>query len=150
MVGQVLLLAVYSSQITNSCSKRILMMCGYEKKLLGLALLDGFANLGISVSLALSFGIVGVAFGTFIPTVLVGWLLVLPLALRFLEIGVWQYAKYVLSAVAPVLLFGACLAATLFFLPIPPEGGFFELGLRGALAGGPAFAWILILLKKSL
>ncbi|MDB6077263.1 MAG: rane protein involved in the export of O-antigen and teichoic acid, partial [Akkermansiaceae bacterium] len=30
-VGQFLLLAIYSSQITNSCSKRILMMSGHEK-----------------------------------------------------------------------------------------------------------------------
>lgn len=150
MVGQILLLAVYSSQITNSCSKRILMMCGYEKKLLGLALLDGLANVVISVSLAFSFGIVGVALGTMIPTILVGWILVLPLALRFLEISAWRYSKYILSAAAPVLLFAACLGATLYFMPISAEGGFISLGIRGALAGGPAFAWIFFIIRKSL
>lgn len=149
-VGHILLLAIYSSQLTNSCSKRILMMCGYEKKLLGLALMDGLGNLCLSITLALSFGMVGVAFGTLIPTVLVGWLLVLPLALRFLQLSVRDYAIYILSAAAPVLLFAACLGATVLFLPIPPEGGFFALALRGALAGGPAFIWTLLRLRKAL
>ncbi|MEO0509170.1 MAG: oligosaccharide flippase family protein [Verrucomicrobiota bacterium] len=150
MVGQVLLFAIFSSQLTNSCSKRVLMMCGYEKKLLGLALIDGLSNVGISIALAFTFGIVGVAFGTLIPTVLVGWVLVLPLALSYLKIRPWQYARYILSAGAPILLFAACLGATLYFLPIPPEGGFIPLGMRGALSAGPAFAWILWNAKKTM
>ena len=149
-VGQILLLAIYSSQLTNSCSKRILMMCGYEKKLLGLALTDGLSNLCLSITLALTFGMVGVAVGTFIPTVLVGWLFVLPLALRFLDLGPGRYAKFILSSAAPVALFGACLGATVFFLPMPAEGGFFALALRGGLAAGPAFIWIFTNLRKSL
>ncbi|MEM1221889.1 MAG: oligosaccharide flippase family protein [Verrucomicrobiota bacterium] len=149
-VGQILLFAIYSSQLTNSCSKRILMMCGYEKKLLGLALIDGLGNVSISIALAFTLGIVGVALGTLIPTVLVGWLLVLPLALSYLKVGPREYAKYILSAGAPVLLFAACLGATLYFLPISPEGGFIPLGIRGALAAGPAFVWILWSAKKSM
>jgi O-antigen/teichoic acid export membrane protein len=148
IVGQILLFAVFSSQLTNSCAKRILMMCGYEKKLLGLSLLDGLANLGISIALAFSFGMVGVALGTLIPTVLVGWLLVLPMALRYLDLGVVHYTQFILSAAAPLLLFAVCLSATVYFLPISPEGGFIPLAIRGGLAAGPAFVWILFKVRK--
>ncbi|MGB0744753.1 MAG: oligosaccharide flippase family protein [Opitutales bacterium] len=149
-VGQVLLLAIYSSQLTNSCSKRILMMCGYEKKLLGLALLDGLANLGISIALAFTFGIIGVAYGTLIPTLLVGWLLVLPMGLRYLNLSPLAYASYILSSSAPILLFLASLGATVYFLPMPIEGGFVALATRGSLAAGPAFLWILWSAKKGM
>jgi O-antigen/teichoic acid export membrane protein len=148
IVGQVLLFAVFSSQLTNSCAKRILMMCGYEKKLLGLSLLDGGSNLALSLALAFSFGMVGVAVGTLIPTVLVGWLLVLPMALRYLKLGVFDYTKFILGAAAPVLLCALCLAATVYFLPMPAEGGFMALALRGGLSAGPAFLWIILTVRK--
>ena len=143
LVGHILLLAIYSSQLTNSCSKRIMMMCGYEKKLLFLALLDGLGNVFLSVILALSFGIVGVALGTLIPTVLVGWLLVLPLALVYMQINLWVYIKYVLSASGPVILFAVCSVLVVFFLPMPEEGGLGHLAIRGSLAGVPALLWVL-------
>jgi O-antigen/teichoic acid export membrane protein len=143
LVGQLLLFAVFSSQLTNSCAKRILMMCGYEKKLLGLSLLDGLANVSISIVLVFSFGLVGVALGTLIPTVLVGWLLVLPMALRYLDLSPFNYACFILSAVGPILLFAACLGATLYFLPMPHEVGFLHLAIRGGVCAGPAFLWII-------
>ncbi|MBT63180.1 MAG: hypothetical protein CML13_08210 [Puniceicoccaceae bacterium] len=148
LVGQILLFAVFSSQLTNSCAKRILMMCGYEKKLLGLSLLDGLSNLCISIVLALSFGIVGVAIGTLIPTLLVGWLLVLPMALRYLDLGVLKYTKFILSGATPLLLFVPCLCATIYFIPMPAEGGFVALALRGGLSSIPAFAWIALKVRK--
>ncbi|WPJ96823.1 oligosaccharide flippase family protein [Coraliomargarita algicola] len=148
LVGQILLFAVFSSQLTNSCTKRILMMCGYEKKLLGLSLLDGISNLGISVVLAFSFGIVGVAIGTLIPTILVGWLLVLPMALRYLNLGMINYSKYILGGAAPLLLFAPCLWATVYFLPMPAAGGFVPLAIRGALSATPAFIWIAFKVRK--
>jgi len=150
LVGQVLLLAIYSSQLTNSCSKRILMMCGYEKKLLVLALIDGVGNVVLSILLAFHFGIIGVALGTLIPTVLVGWIFVLPLALRYLDVKPWAYGGYLLSAGAPLILFAASIGATVYFLPMPADGGFIALALRGALAAGPAFAWIVLSFRKAM
>jgi hypothetical protein len=124
------------------------MMCGYEKKLLVLSLLDAFANLGISVALVLSYGMVGVAVGSLIPTVLIGWLFILPMALRYLNLSIAQYFQFILSAVAPILLFALCLAGTVYFLPMPAEGGFVALAVRGGLSAGPAFIWIFFSAKK--
>ncbi|MFT4900748.1 MAG: O-antigen/teichoic acid export membrane protein [Lentimonas sp.] len=148
LVGHVMLIAILSSQLTNSCSKRILMMCGYEKKLLVLALLDGGANVLLSIVLALQFGMVGVAWGTLIPTVLVGWLLVLPLTLRYLELSWWYYVRYHLSVAAPLLLFAVCLFITSRWIPMPDSGGFFSLLLHGSLSAGPAAGWILFRKSK--
>ena len=148
-VGQILLFAIYSSQLTNSCSKRILMMCGYEKKLLKLTVIEGLSNICISVSLAFSFGIVGVALGTLIPAVIVGWFLVLPLALRYLHLPLWSYARYLLASSTPILLFAVSLGLTMFFLPMPNQGGFFNLALRSGLAAGPAFLLILLRIRKT-
>lgn len=150
LVGQIMLLAIYSSQLTNSCSKRILMMCGYEKKLLFWALVDGLVNVLLSVWLAFTYGMVGVAVGTLIPTVLFGWFYILPLALKYLQLSAWHYFCYVFAAVAPIVFFALCLGATVYWLPMPPEGGFWNLALRGGLSAVPAFIWIFIKLRREL
>jgi O-antigen/teichoic acid export membrane protein len=148
MVGHILLLAVFSSQLTNSCTKRILMMCGYEKKLLYVSLVEAGANFVISVCLALTIGMVGVAIGSLVPTVLVGWLWVLPMALKYTDLKLFAYVQYLFSESTPLILFAVCLGLTLFFLPMPEEGGFLNLCLRGSLSAGPAMAVILYRIKR--
>lgn len=145
-VGQVLLLAVFSSQITNSCTKRILMMCGYEKKLLYISLLESGCNLVISICLALMIGMLGVALGSLIPTVLLGWFLVLPMALKYTGLNLIQFFRFLLSENLWLLVFLLCLSGVLCWLPMPSEGGFWHLALRGGLSLGPcalviAFRW---------
>ncbi len=138
LTGQILLLAIYSSQITNSCAKRVLMMCGYEKRLLVISLVDALVNVGLSVILALNMGLVGVALGTLIPTILVGWLWVVPLTLHYLELPVLQYFRPQIQSIRkPLSVFVAILLVLVIFFPIPPEGGFLALAWRGASAGIP-------------
>lgn len=148
-VGHILLLAIYSSQLTNSCAKRILMMCGYEKKLLALSLLDGLANVALSVLLAFRIGLTGVAIGTLLPTVVVGWVLVLPLAVRYLEVRPVYYIAFLLSGAKPLLLFACCLGAIVLYWPIPADSGFWDLVLRGGLAAGPAAIWLFFGFRKT-
>src|SRR5207244_4051383 len=78
-VGQTLLLATYSSLATDSCSRRILVMCGWERRLLKLSLIEAGVNLALSLLLVHPFGVLGVAIGTLVPTVFVGWFGVVPL-----------------------------------------------------------------------
>ncbi|MGE9294533.1 MAG: oligosaccharide flippase family protein, partial [Puniceicoccales bacterium] len=138
-VGQALLLAVYSSQLTNSCTKRVLMMCGHEKSLLWLSLLDAGLNLGVSIVLALTVGLVGVAVGTLVPTMLVGWLFIIPLTLRYIRLGLWDYLKaHLEGTVLPLASFGIVLAVLLIFFPLSREGEIWGMLWRGALAGAPA------------
>ena len=89
-VGQALLLATFSSLVTSSCSKRILMMCGWERALLKASLVDAGVNLVASIVLVSRFGVLGVALGTMIPTFFIGWLWIVPLTARFLKISVFE------------------------------------------------------------
>lgn len=150
LVGQFLLFAVFSSQLTNSCSKRILMMCGFERKLLYLSIVEAAANLVVSIWLVYQIGIVGVALGTLIPTVVVGWCLVLPMALRFSQLSIGHYMQYLLSGAWPLLIFAGSLVLALIFWPFPEHGGFVELALRGTFIAGPTVLIIALRMKKIL
>lgn len=143
-VGQALLLATFSSLVTNSCSKRILMMCGWEKRLLSLSLVDAGANLALSLALVHRLGVLGVAIGTLVPTVLIGWCWVLPLTARFAEVGVGAFLRETCGPVAvPVLAGGGVLGALLALAPMPPDGTLLHCTWRGLLvvAAVAALGW---------
>jgi O-antigen/teichoic acid export membrane protein len=137
-IGQVLLLAVYSSQITNASSKRVLMMCGEEKRLLVISLTEAGANVVLSVILAYQMGVLGVAIGTMIPTILVGWLWVLPMTIRKLELPLRSYVAYHLQDTAvPLAVFCLILAGLALWFPAADDSGFIALGWRGLLCMVP-------------
>ncbi len=133
-IGQALLFAIYSSQLTNSCSKRVLMMCGKEKPLLLISVTDAVANVILSIILAYRFGVLGVALGTMIPTTLVGWFWVVPLTVKQLKLPLGTYFGYHLKGtLLPLLVFSGILALLAFLMPAAADSGFFALGWRGAL-----------------
>jgi O-antigen/teichoic acid export membrane protein len=137
-IGQVLLLAIYSSQLTNSCSKRVLMMCGEEKRLLYISVTEALANLILSIILARKMGVLGVAIGTMIPTVLIGWFWVVPLTIRRLQLPLTRFISYHLKGtVTPLLVFSVLLAALAYWIPASGRSGFIELGWRAAVCGIP-------------
>ncbi|MEO0793787.1 MAG: oligosaccharide flippase family protein [Verrucomicrobiota bacterium] len=149
-VGQALLLAIYSSQLTNSCTKRILMMTGHEKVLLRLSVIDAVLNVAISFALVFSLGILGVALGTLIPTAVVGWFFVIPITLRAVELKLGNFLAFHLDGTLWALgSFGLVLAVLVFAFPMPSDGGVWSLGWRGALCGVP-WVWFSRKLLKSM
>lgn len=141
MTGWLLIAATLSSLLTNSCSKRIMMMCGWERKLLRASLADAAANLVLSLVLVRFWGVAGVAAGTLIPTFLVGVLWVFPLTARFLGWPLWRVFKsaYVpgFVAAAPAV---AVLAALLWLAPVGEHAGLPDIAWRGALVGAATLA----------
>lgn len=137
-IGQVLLLAIYSSQLTNSCSKRVLMMCGEEKRLLHVSVVEAVANLILSIILARTMGVLGVAIGTMIPTVLIGWFWVIPVTVRRLKLPLFGFLVFHLRKTAlPLVLFSALLGVIAYWLPASARSNFFDLGWRAAVCGLP-------------
>ncbi|WP_309383888.1 lipopolysaccharide biosynthesis protein [Cerasicoccus frondis] len=137
-VGQALLLAIYSSQLTNSCTKRILMMTGHEKALLRLSIIDAVLNVAVSFALVFPLGILGVALGTLIPTALIGWFFILPITLRAVELKPGRFLAFHADGSAwPLGSFAIVLILLLFVAPFPESGGLWSLAWRGALAGVP-------------
>jgi O-antigen/teichoic acid export membrane protein len=96
-VGQILLLWIYMTVLTQSVTKRIFMMCGHEKRLMWLGLGEAAMNLGLSVALVLIFkNVLCVAAGSLIATCFFGWLFIWPWAAKEAGIGSWQLARAVL------------------------------------------------------
>lgn len=137
-IGQALLFAVYSSQLTNSCSKRVLMMCGEERRLLFISIADAVANVVLSIILAYQMGVLGVALGTMIPTTLVGWFWVIPLTIKKLKLPFKSYLAYhTRGTVVPLLAFSLILGGLATWVPASSQSGFLELSWRGLLCMGP-------------
>ena len=129
-----LLLAICSSQVTSGCSKRVLMMCGEERRLLLISVAEAVANVVLSVILAYQMGVLGVAVGTMLPTILVGWLWVIPLTIRKLKLPLRSFLLYHLKGTSvPLAVFSLILAGLVIWVPASPTSGFFALGWRGAL-----------------
>lgn len=73
-VGQVLLLWAMSFITTHNVYKRIAVMCGHEKRLARIGLVEAGLNAGMSIGLVLVFSdVLWVALGSLIPTVVIGW-----------------------------------------------------------------------------
>jgi O-antigen/teichoic acid export membrane protein len=140
-VGWALIAATLSSLLSNSCSKRILMMSGWERPLLRASLVDAAANLALSLVLVHLLGIAGVAVGTLVPTVLVGWLWIVPLTARFAGLPVAELLRSAyLPAWRPVVAAGAVLGMLLVLAPFPADGGLPGLAWRGILVGAATVA----------
>jgi O-antigen/teichoic acid export membrane protein len=96
-VGQILLLWIYMTVLTQSCTKRIFMMCGHERRLMWLGVGEAGMNLALSVALVLIFkNVLCVALGSLIATCFFGWFFIWPWAAKEAGIGSWQLARAVL------------------------------------------------------
>ena len=137
-VGQALLFAVFSSQLTNGCSKRVLMMCGDERRLLFISISDAVANVILSVIFAFKLGVLGVALGTMIPTTLVGWCWVVPLTVTRLKIS-WKtyFLHHLQGTVLPLVVFAAILTSLAIWVPASAKSGLLDLGWRGMVCMVP-------------
>ncbi len=141
-VGQLLLLSTYSFLLTNSCAKQILVMSGWERPLLRLSVTEAFLNLVLSVVLVFKLGVVGVAIGTLIPAVLVGWFGVLPLTLKVtgMRLGQWILDVFV-SVFLPVAASLAVLALLLLVWPVPRQAVLWWIPVRGGLVMLPILVY---------
>jgi O-antigen/teichoic acid export membrane protein len=133
-VGEMLLFSTYSSLLTNSSAKPILVMCGWERPLLRLSLLEAGLNLGLSIVLVRSMGIAGVALGTMGPAVLVGWLGLVPMTGRFLKLGLFAQCREIfVPALAPVASSLLVLALLAVLYPLGAGSDVLACAWRGAL-----------------
>jgi len=136
-VGQSLLLATFSSLLTSSCSKRVLMMCGWERSLLKISLADAGINLIASLLLVYRYGVLGVALGTMIPTIAIGWIWIVPLTSRFLKMGLVEMGcAFVQQVWGPILLALTVLALLCWLAPAPGNANLPACAWRGILVMG--------------
>jgi O-antigen/teichoic acid export membrane protein len=86
LLGRILLVWSYSTILTHGVSKAVLLMSGREFKLVRLLALEAILNIGFSLLLLTWLGNpIGVALGSLVPALLIGWFFLWPWAAR--EIG---------------------------------------------------------------
>ncbi len=131
-VAQFLLLYTFSFLMTSSCSKQVLVMSGWERPLLKLSVTEALLNLGLSIVLAYKFGVVGVAVGTLVPGVLIGWFGIVPLTLKFMKIPLKTWTQEVYTSVLrPVGAAFVVLAAVVWLWPIGRQPSLISIFFRG-------------------
>jgi O-antigen/teichoic acid export membrane protein len=104
-VGQILLAWFFTTILTHSVSKRVFMMSGHERRLMGLGLGEALAN--VALSLALVFwlrNVASVAIGSLIPTLYFGWVHLWPWMAHEAGLSGWRLFQ---RTVQPPLL--ACV-----------------------------------------
>jgi O-antigen/teichoic acid export membrane protein len=147
--GLLLLAATYMAVLFKGTAARILLMCGAEKALAALAVLEAVLNLGLTIAFCVwsRLGIVGVALGTLLPIAVLAVVAYVPLACRWASVSTIEYLKVTLSgasasgvvaavvcvlclrAAPPTSLLGVLLNSIPGLLAF--VGGFAVLGLNG-------------------
>jgi O-antigen/teichoic acid export membrane protein len=143
-VGQVLVLWAYGFVVTHNVYKRIAVMGGHEKKLLWVGVLEAVGNLGLSVGLVLAgWGLVGVALGTLVPAMLLGWLVLWRWSAHEAGHTYFGFARVTLlrTWLASLPLLGVLLIGRSFGLQSPAVG---RLPFFGYLALVGVFALVAI------
>jgi O-antigen/teichoic acid export membrane protein len=151
VVGYAILTMTYLNHLTSSAADRVLMMCGHEKVILRFSVCRFLSNVVLSVSLAIPFGIIGVALGGLISVCSINAGLLLPPVLKFLEVGFIDYlTRHVRRLAKPFAVFLVLLIAVKLLWTFPTDlsrwGMLVHLGCRTAIIMIPT----LLLLRKEI
>jgi len=111
-VAYILLISVYIMILFRSVSAKLLLMVGKHKVLALIASIEALVNLLLSIFLISRLGIIGVAYGTLIPNVIVSFFVIFPMARRFSQTNFLYYLKKVYI---PVFLLSLPTVALLLF-----------------------------------
>lgn len=114
IIGVILLVGRYSALLTQACACPVFLGAGYERQLLWMNGTEAVVNLVVSVVLAFKLGVVGVAVGTLVPGMLVGWLWAVPLTLRFTR---RTFLQWMAGVWVPIAIPLACSLLIVAMLP---------------------------------
>lgn len=130
LCGQLLLLWTFSYTLTHTIFKQMGVMGGHERRLLWVGVVEALLNIALSLGLALSTGhVAGIALGTLLPSLLLGWGLLWGWAARECGLARRQLFAHCSGRMLPALLPGLGL----LFLA-------HHYGLQTAQASLPALA----------
>ncbi len=119
MCAVILLISTYFLVFFRSGSVQILLMCGREKELTVIAVIECVANLVVSIILVKHLGIVGVALGTLIPNLVLGCVYNIPVACRFAKVSMWEFFSFSVFRTVIVGIISTAFAYWLSYLYYP-------------------------------
>ena len=139
LTGQFILLVIYNLAITASCGRRVLVMSGHEKRLLAITGGHAICNLALSIILAHTYDVAGVALATLISSLVFGWAFFVPALIKFTGVGAASYlSNYLQDTWKGLAAFGVSAGAIHLLAPIPEDSGFVALAWRGTIVIGVA------------
>jgi O-antigen/teichoic acid export membrane protein len=134
IIAYVLLISRFSSLLTHTCPCAVFLGAGWERQLLRLTAAEAIVNLAVSVLLALKMGVVGVALGTLVPAVIMGWCWLMPMTLRFTGKSWAQWFGEVYEPILqPVTMSLLVLLAMTWIWPVEAGMSWCKMGISGVL-----------------
>ncbi len=109
----ILIVSTYMFIIFRDTAKHFLLMTGYHRLLTKVAIAESISNLVLSIILVKLLGVVGVAWGTLIPNLLISLLIMAPVAARHCGLST---ISYLVKIYLPILLFAAPIIMLVFFV----------------------------------
>ncbi len=109
----ILLFSTYFLVLFRSGSVQILLMCGKEKELTVVAMIECTANLILSIILIKYYGIIGVALGTLIPNIILGCVYNIPTSCKFARVSLLEFFSF---SIFRTLIVGALATVFAYWL----------------------------------
>ncbi|MDD5727594.1 MAG: hypothetical protein PHV59_03435 [Victivallales bacterium] len=134
-MAYILIMSMYMLIIFRDTAKHFLLMTGYHRLLTGIAFAESISNLVLSIIFIKLLGVVGVAWGTLIPNIIISIMIIFPLAAK--HSGYSAFA-YLLKVYLPVFLFTIPIITTVIYFTrsIPlKEWSFISLFITAAATG---------------
>jgi len=131
----ILIMSMYILIIFRDTAKHFLLMTGYHRTLASIAFAEAISNLLLSIILVKLIGVLGVAWGTLIPNVIISIMIIFPLAAR--QSGSTPL-EYLAKVYIPIFVFTAPIIAATFYsthhIPLK-EWNFLKLFITAAVSG---------------
>jgi O-antigen/teichoic acid export membrane protein len=105
----VLACGVFATLVQGTAG-HIILTLSKHRRLAIVALVEAAVNLLLSILLIRPFGIIGVAFGTTLPTLVVAYVITIPYAAQLVGVPVWNVYKKILIPAALACVFAAAAA----------------------------------------
>lgn len=130
-----MLVSVCAVVVVRSTPFKFLQMAGYHKLLALIVIIESVLNLGLSIYFIDQFGVMGVVWGTLIPSLGISLLVVLPLVAKYAKLSVMALT---FRTYLPLVLVGGIMAVYLHFAvnwTLTTEYTLVSLAFQGTTAG---------------
>lgn len=112
MLAYILISSMYVLIIFRDTAKHFLLMTGYHRLLTKIAMAEAISNILLSVIFIKLLGVVGVAWGTLIPNVIISLMIIFPLAAK--HSGTRPF-PYLVKVYLPVIIFAAPIVLLIIY-----------------------------------
>ncbi|MDY6915693.1 MAG: oligosaccharide flippase family protein [Candidatus Cloacimonadota bacterium] len=108
-VAYIMNISVLLLIIFRSGSSKVLLMTGHHKFLSKVAVVESFLNVGFSILFIKLMGIIGVAFGTLLPNIIISLFFIFPAGCKFSKVKPYYYISkiylpIIVNSILPVLV----------------------------------------------